>query len=225
MKTFYFLCAIALSTLSMISCTNDDSMSVNESTEAATRSIDNGLVNYLNVVNGQWVLDISEPDAAAMGKSEEYIKLTNQMKQINSRIKELQDNPKATIGFNLPTNERILMRSGKVLSITKVSPFAQTRATGDFITSMTANQSTSFNTSSDEYKVTSHAYVQSLFLWSFELRDDTWNNYWNESGVASSNLDHEWIYSLTNPGIDNYWRFSSTGTQTDGTNITFSFYK
>ena len=133
-----------------------------ESTEAATRSIDNGLVNYLNVVNGQWVLDISEPDAAAMGKSEEYIKLTNQMKQINSRIKELQDNPKATIGFNLPTNERILMRSGKVLSITKVSPFAQTRATGDFITSMTANQSTSFNTSSDEYKVTSHAYVQSF---------------------------------------------------------------
>ena len=64
-----------------------------------------------------------------------------------------------------------------------------------------------------------------LFLWSFELRDDAWNNYWNESGVASSNLDHEWIYSLTNPGIDNYWRFSSTGTQTDGTNITFSFYK
>ncbi len=128
------------------------------------------------------------------------------------------------MGSIFPTNERILMRSGKVLSITKVSPFAQTRATGDFITSMTANQSTSFNTSSDEYKVTSHAYVQSLFLWSFELRDDAWNNYWNESGVASSNLDHEWIYSLTNPGIDNYWRFSSTGTQTDGTNITFSFF-
>ena len=169
--------------------------------------------------------------AVAVGDKENAIcsaseLVSAQMSKINARLLELKDNPKATLGFNLP-NERIVMQEGKVLSRTRVSDFerAINRAGSTFITSMTANQSTKFNTRSDEINVTSTAYVQSMFLWSFELRDDAFGHYWNESGVASSNLSHDWIYSLSKPGTDNFWRFSSTGTQTDGTNITFSFYK
>lgn len=223
MKSIYFIGVFILSVF-ITSCSNDDTV-LETSPNVPTRSVNNSLVDYLTVEDGQWVLELSQQEAVAMGKSADYLKLIDQMKQINNRLKELQNNPKATIGFNLPTNERIVMRSGKVLSRTVNSPITGTRAGSTLLKTMTANESTSFNTRSEEYKITSHAYVQSMFLWSFELRDDAWNNYWNESGVASKNLDHEWIYALTRPGYDNFWRFSSTGTQTDGTNITFSFYK
>jgi hypothetical protein len=210
----------------LTSCSSDEVL--DSDSLVKSRSVTSNVLDYLDVVDGQWVLNLSEQAATDMGKQEDYRKLSAQKKKkINARLLELKDNPKATLGFNLP-NERIVMQEGKVLSRTRVSDFerAINRAGSTFITSMTANQSTKFNTRvSDEINVTSTAYVQSMFVfWSFELRDDAFGHYWNESGVASSNLSHDWIYSLSKkPGTDNFWRFSSTGTQTDGTNITFFF--
>lgn len=224
-KVFYLLAVLFIgSGTALTSCSSDEVL--DSDSLVKSRSVTSNVLDYLDVVDGQWVLNLSEQAATDMGKQEDYRKLSAQMSKINARLLELKDNPKATLGFNLP-NERIVMQEGKVLSRTRVSDFerAINRAGSTFITSMTANQSTKFKQWSDEINVTSTAYVQSMFLWSFELRDDAFGHYWNESGVASSNLSHDWIYSLSKPGTDNFWRFSSTGTQTDGTNITFSFYK
>lgn len=223
-KLFYSLAVLLLTGIGVSSCSSDDVL--DSVPEVETRSSSSNILDYLDVVDGQWVCTISEKEAIDMGKQEEYSKIMAQISKINSRLLELKDNPKATLGFNLP-NERIVMQGGIVVSRAYISEFekSMSRVGSTLITTMEANQSKKFNTRSDEYEITSVAGVQSMFIWSFELRDNKWNKYWNESGVASANLSHNWIYSLTNPGIDNAWDFGSTGTQTDGTKITFAFYK
>lgn len=226
MKGIHFIGMLILSVL-IISCSNDNDNDNDNILDVPQniqiKSDNNSLTDYLTVKDGQWILQLSEEEATLMGKSAEYTKLIEQMQQINNRIKELQDNPNAIIDFNLPTNERITMRSGEVLSRTVESPI--TKAGPLPIKSMLLNQSTYFYTKSYEYRINSQAVVQSVFLWSFELRDNIWAVYWNASGVGPTNIGKMWTYPLTVTGIDNYWSFSSSGTGTDGTDIRFDFYK
>ncbi|MGL4227572.1 MAG: hypothetical protein ACRCR3_02820 [Tannerellaceae bacterium] len=225
MKKVLVLLSIVFLGVTLTACSNDDD--VLDGRPMLTKSLSDkaNLLSFLTVEDGQWRMTISEQEAINLGKENEYSQIINQITEINERLTELKNDPKATLGFTLPNKERIIMECGEVIYRGYTSPYVERDNKSSFIKSMTANQSTTFSTNSSEYRITSTAYVQSMFIWSFELRDDKWGNKWNESGVMSANLSKNWIYALTQPGFDNNWVFSSYGTQTDGTNITFSFYK
>ena len=210
------------------------------------------LRKYIKVTGNRLLLDIDQSKAIKnLGISKEaYQDLTANLKSVNSVI-DTAEKHDYYIDLSLEENAGTKTSSGKPVNVfyhkdSKKTPEISTKIPSDTLykpdpellkkaiksskptCSMSANSRVEFHTK-NESVISGTTVNTSVFLWTFMIYNEVWEDMWGENGIGifgigGDVIPHLWIYKLLPPAGGCNWNFRNVSSNTDGVIITHYFY-